>query len=125
MARILLVDDNPSFRAATRKILTQAGHEVIEAGDGVQALKRYRAEPTDLVITDVYMPDADGIQTTMQLKREFPLIRVIVTSGGGNIEREQVLEIAGRLGALRTLPKPFSNTELLTVVDAALGGRSP
>jgi CheY-like chemotaxis protein len=125
MARILLVDDNASFRAAARKILTHAGHEVVEAGDGVEALTRYRTAPVDLVITDVYMPEGDGIETTIRLIQEFPDVRLVVMSGGGFVDRASILEIGKRLGAGGTLPKPFSKEQLLTVVDAALGPPSP
>jgi len=125
MARILLVDDNARLRATARKILLQAGHEVVEAGDGVEALKHYRAAPADLVITDVYMPDADGIETTIRFTQEFPGTPLVVMSGGGFVDRESILEIAKRLGAAGTLPKPFSREQLLAVVDAALGAPSP
>jgi len=125
MARILLVDDNPRLRATARKILALAGHEVVEASDGVEALACYRAAPADLVITDVYMPEGDGIETTIRLTQEFPGIRLVVMSGGGFVDRESILETAGRLGAGGTLPKPFSKEQLLAAVDAALQVPAP
>ena len=72
MARILVVDDDRSVRAAITKILSKNGHEVVEAADGKSALALYRAAPADLVIMDVYMPEMDGIDTTVRLKQEFP-----------------------------------------------------
>jgi len=106
MARILLVDDNPRLRATARKILALAGHEVVEA-------------------SDVYMPEGDGIETTIRLTQEFPGIRLVVMSGGGFVDRESILEVAGRLGAGGTLPKPFSKEQLLAAVDAALQVPAP
>lgn len=120
MARILLVDDNVDFRSVAGKILRRAGHDVVEVADGAEALTLYRVDPADLVITDVYMPGTDGIETTIRLSQEFPSVRIIVASGGGTVERGRVLEIAERLGAIRTLAKPFGADELLAAVDAAL-----
>lgn len=125
MARILLADDNAELRTVTRKVLERAGHEVIEAADGAQALTLHRTTPADLVITDVYMPDTDGIEATIRLTQEFPGVPLIVMSGGGYVGRDDILKIAARLGAHHTLPKPFSNEELMAAVEAALGGSSP
>lgn len=123
MARILLIDDDANVRTMARKVLTHAGYEVIEVADGAEALARYRADPTDLVITDVYMPGTDGIEMTIRLSREFPRARIIVVSGGGTVGRDQVLEIAERVGAVRTLAKPFGVDALLAAVDGALHGK--
>ena len=121
MARLLIVDDDLGFQNTVRRMAERLGHEVWTAADGRAALKLFRAHPTDVVLMDVYMPDADGIETTLKLSQEFPGVRVIVTTGGGYLSREITLDLAGRLGAFRTLPKPFSVADLRAAIEAALG----
>ena len=103
MARILMVDDNESFRAAIRKILVEQGHEVEEAEDGRVALQLYREQPTD-----VYMPGTDAIEATIRLQHEFPEAKVVVVSGDGYEDKVELLRTAATLGALRTLEKPVT-----------------
>lgn len=125
MARLLIVDDDLGFQNTVRRMAERLGHEVWTAADGRAALKRFRAHPADVVLMDVYMPDADGIETTLKLSQEFPGVRVIVTTGGGYLSREITLDLAGRLGAFRTLPKPFSVAELRAAIEAALAVEVP
>jgi CheY-like chemotaxis protein len=122
MAKILVVDDDADVRRAMARILSAAGHQVSEAGDGRGALALYRADPADLIITDMYMPHADGIEVVARLRDEFPNARIIVTSGGGPLDRADVLDMAQRLGAQRTLPKPVERADLLAAVDGVLRG---
>jgi twitching motility two-component system response regulator PilH len=121
MARLLIVDDDLGFQNTVRRMAERLGHEVWTAADGRAALKLFRAHPADVVLMDVYMPDADGIETTLKLSQEFPGVRVVVTTGGGYLSQEITLDLASRLGAFRTLPKPFSVAELSAAIDAALG----
>lgn len=124
MARILIVDDDESVRRSLRKTLQLIGHDIEEVADGRAALDAYRARPADLVITDVYMPDTDGIEGTIRLLTEFPDAKVIVMTGGGWVKRDDVLEGARRLGAAGTLSKPFTVDEVATTVRQVLeGGR--
>ena len=120
MARILLVDDDAEFRSVIRRMLVRDGHEVIEAADGSVALDRYRDQPADLIIIDVYMPGVDGIEAIIRLQQDFPDVRIIATSGGGYRDKEDVLNTAARLGARRTLPKPVDRQALLDAVAEVL-----
>lgn len=120
MARILIIDDQPAIRTALRAILEREGHAVTEAVDGHVALRHFAGDPTDLVITDVFMPNMDGIEFLTRVKGAFPEARIVVMSGGGSLSKEEVLADAGSLGALATLPKPFTSDELTHVVAQAL-----
>jgi CheY-like chemotaxis protein len=121
MARLLIVDDDLGFQNTVRRMAERLGHEVWTAADGRAALKTFRAHPADVVLMDVYMPEADGIETTVKMSQEFPGVRVIVTTGGGYLSREITLDLARRLGAFRTLCKPFSVADLRAAIAAALG----
>ncbi len=121
MARILVVDDEAGVRAAIRKILSRAGHDVLEAADGKTALTMYQKDPVDVIIMDIYMPVMDGIETTIRLKHEFPDVKIIAVSGGGHVEKTKLLEREARLGTLRTLAKPLYERDILDAVSDALG----
>ncbi len=125
MARILVIDDEPRTRKAVRRSLESAGHEVVEAEDGKVALRMYAGNPTDLVISDIYMPHMDGIEFLMRLHEAFPEARIITMSGGGHLAKEKVLSASSTLGAVITLEKPFGVDDLLAAVDEALGHDTP
>ncbi len=120
MACILLIDDEASVRSTLGKYLTHAGHEVVEASDGKQAMELLEESPVDLVITDMYMPDMDGIEFTIRLGQGLPGVKIIAISGGGHMDKHDVLEMAQRLGAARTLAKPFTRDDLLAAVREVL-----
>ena len=120
MAQILIVDDDPSLLRTLRRILEDAGHEVTEESDGARALRRFAGHPSDLVITDIYMPEMDGIEFLMRLRECFPEAKIIAMSGGGFLEKESVLEGARALGAVRVLPKPFDADEVDRLVASVL-----
>jgi DNA-binding response OmpR family regulator len=119
-ARILVVDDEAGVRGFLRKVLEDDGYEVIEAGDGKQALRQARAAHVDLVITDLVMPELEGIETIRALRREVPGVRIIAISGafGG-----QYLTMAQKLGAAAVLNKPVSAELLLATVAELLKSR--
>ena len=121
MERILIIDDDTSVRAVINGALSDAGYEVLEAADGNEGLKCYRNSPTDLVITDLIMPEKEGIETIIELRREFPEVKVIAISGGNRYGSDASLSMAGRLGAERTLTKPFKIPDLLEAVREVLG----
>ncbi len=121
MARILVVDDEAAVRAAIRKILSRAGHDVLEAADGKTALTMYQEDPVDVVIMDIYMPGMDGIEATIRLKHEFPDVKIVAVSGGGYLDKAKILEREARLGTLRTLAKPLHERDILDAVSDALG----
>ena len=120
MARILVVDDESSIRILLRAMLERKGHEVDEAFDGNEATKRIRANPPDLIITDLIMPDKEGIETIMELRRDFPDMKIIAMSGGGIIGAREYLRMAKSVGAHRTFKKPFEMGEFLQAVGDLL-----
>ena len=120
MSRILIIEDEEQTRRMIVEVLQRAGYEVSEARDGVEGLRRYRESPTDLIITDILMPGKEGLETIMELRRDFPRIKIIAMSGGGRTGNLNFLDIAERLGAQRTLQKPFHLQEVLQCVQALL-----
>lgn len=121
MARLLLVEDDPQVRTMLFETLTQEGHEVVEAVNGREALKLYRAAPADLVITDIIMPEQDGVETIHSLRRDFPDARIIAISGGSaNVRGDYLLGTADALGALRTFKKPVDIGLLLDTIQELL-----
>jgi DNA-binding NtrC family response regulator len=113
-ATILIIDDEEGMRALLRTMLETAGYEVSEAANGRQGLERYRSRPADLVITDLAMPELNGLEMILALTREFLNARVIAISGVGGDTNG--LDMAKLLGARRTLHKPFSLPKLLDAV---------
>lgn len=122
MARILLIDDDTQLRELVAMLLSTAGHVVTTASEGEEGLKRFRAHPVDLVITDIVMPNQEGIETIMKLRAEFPRLGIIAMSGGANFSSTW-LQMASKLGASRTLPKPFTIPQLTAAVDEVLAAR--
>lgn len=120
MAKILVIDDQPEILLAIRKILEAEGHQVLQASDGNEALTSFKADPPDLVITDLFMPGKDGIEFLLELKTVSPASRVIAMSGGGVLPREEILEFADVLGAHTLLRKPFSREEVLDAIGKVL-----
>jgi CheY-like chemotaxis protein len=113
-ATILIIDDAEPVRALLRFALEAAGYEVTEAANGRQGLERYRQRPTDLVITDIAMPELNGLDLILELTREFLHAKVIAISGVGGETNE--LDVAKLLGARQTFQKPFSVPQLLQAV---------
>ncbi len=120
MARILVIEDDPDTRAILEETLKSAGNEVFLAADGSEGVAQYRAIPTDLVITDLYMPNQDGLKTIQQLRKEFPGLAIIAMSGKATAPA--VLSIAQHLGARALLQKPFFPEQLLDAVEKAFSG---
>jgi len=121
MARILIIDDEEQMRGMLRQMLERAGYEVIDAADGKEGMKLFRREPADLIITDLLMPEKEGLETIMELRREFPGTKIIAISGGGREGILDFLPAARKLGACATLAKPFERQEMLDAVAKALG----
>lgn len=121
MASILVVDDDAAFRGAMKRALTGGGHEVAEAGDGRQALRVLQAAQPDIVITDLIMPDSDGIELIAALKKAHPAVRVLAISGRGNMGPLDLLKMASVVGADATLSKPLTGEELLGAIEALVG----
>ena len=120
MPNILIIDDDNQFRTMLRKMVERNGYEVIEASDGKEGIRLYRKNPTDLIITDLIMPEKDGIETIQELKKDFPDIKIIAISGGGRLGPHDYLHLAKMLGAQRTLTKPIELSELLRNIKELL-----
>ena len=118
MAAILLVDDDDAFRTAVSRSLRAAGHAVEAAADGGQALRIIAAEAPDILITDILMPNTDGIELTTAVKRSYPGMRILAISGRGQLGKVDLLNVASLLGADATLTKPFAPEALLEKVAA-------
>jgi CheY-like chemotaxis protein len=117
VTKILIIDDNPDILQLYSRVLKQAGYEVVEASNGKVGTMLYRENPTDLVITDIVMPEKEGIETIRELRRDYPDAKIIAISGGGNaMASSTCLLLAERLGAQRTLMKPIKIAELLQIV---------
>ena len=123
MARILVIDDEELARFTLREILEAAGHEVVEATNGNEGTASQRANPCDMVITDMIMPEKEGLETIVELKGAYPDLKVIAISGGGRTRNLDFLQLAGELGADQVIVKPFSEDELMKGVNACLSGR--
>ena len=121
MASVLVIDDDPAMRSTLRRILERDGHEVREAEDGDRGIRTFRAQPTDIVITDVLMPGKEGIETIVELREEAPEVRILVISGGGSMRVEAMLDDATAIGADASLAKPFTIDQLRNAVAALLG----
>jgi DNA-binding response OmpR family regulator len=122
MARILFIDDDDLLRNVVSKALAHEGHTVIQAADGRQGIDLARATPLDLVVTDLIMPVKEGVETILQLRREFPTLPIVAISGGLS-NSGLYLDIAHRIGAQRVLAKPFTPRELIEQIDAVLAER--
>src|SRR4051812_43274594 len=118
--RILIVDDDPSIRRTLEALLKRAGHQVMLACDGSEAVRLWRDHGGDLVITDLHMPEKDRIQTIIELLSHSPGARIIAMSGGGQTKRLDLLGNASMLGAVLTIEKPFTIDEMMAVVGRAL-----
>jgi DNA-binding NtrC family response regulator len=113
MAKILIIDDDIQIREMLRQMLENEGFEVADAPDGKVAIQLYRKDPADLIITDLIMPEKEGIETIRELIDDFPDVKIIAMSGGGIIRPEPYLNLAKKLGAIHTFTKPIERDELL------------
>ena len=120
MASILLVDDDEQLRTMLGEVLRRAGYEVRLASDGAEAIKLYRSHPTDLIITDLVMPEKEGLEMIRELRRDRPEVRIIAMSGGGRSGKANCLKVAKALGAQQVLDKPFSHQEILEAIREVL-----
>jgi len=119
MSTVLIVDDDPQIRSWLRELLDAEGHQVIEAGDGNEALACFHRSHPDLVVLDIYMPNKDGLETILLLRKIDPDVKILALSGGV-IKGYDVYKPAKAFGAQAALGKPFSAKEFLTHVDGLL-----
>jgi CheY-like chemotaxis protein len=122
MPSILIIDDDPDIRRLLRATLEQDRHLVLEASDGAEGLRRWRESRPDLVITDLVMPGKDGLDTLFELVSLDPRVKVIAMTGGNWREATDRLHDARLFGAVRTVAKPFTLSEMVRVVGEVLAG---
>lgn len=118
--RVLVIDDDQQMRKLLRQVMEWAGYEVMEAEDGRAGMKIQQQIQADLVITDLIMPEQEGLETITALKNMYPSVRIIAISGGGRIGPEAYLPAAKELGADRVFSKPFDVKELAQTVKELL-----
>ena len=116
MAKILVIDDDAQVLAMLRKMLEHEGYAVTTAPDGKEGIKCYREDSIDLIITDLIMPEKEGIETIMELRHDFPDVKIIAISGGGRVNPVPYLDVSKKLGAQYTFAKPVERKELLEAV---------
>jgi len=122
MSRILVVDDDDRFRGIVQEMLSRAGYEVLVASDGQEGVDIYREQTPDLVITDVIMPEKDGAEVIFELQKEFPDIKMIVMTGGGQGEADTYLKsITAYSNVKHSFQKPFAMDDLLKAVKESIG----
>lgn len=117
MAKILVIDDDAHMRRLVARALGRLSHEVFEASDGQKGLDQFAVHRPDIVITDLLMPEKEGIETIRELRRLAPAVRIVAMSGGGTDNNSIFLGMAKALGADAVLAKPFRVDELLRVIE--------
>lgn len=120
MKNILIIEDDASVRKMLTKFLERNGYEVIEAANGNDGIKLYYDHHPDLVITDLIMPEKEGLETIRELKKINPNVQIIAISGGGSNDPAMYLEFASQFGALHTFKKPIKNETLLSTIKKIL-----
>ena len=121
MPRILIIDDDVAVRTTVRHLLERAGYQIIEAGDGREGSRML--DGVDLVITDLLMPEVDGVDLLGMIRRDGRTVPVIAMSGGGKVDSKSYLDVAKALGAFATIAKPFDLEHFLSTVRDALASR--
>jgi len=122
MARVLLIDDDELVRSMLDRHLARAGHEVVLAENGRLGLEAFRNGTFDIVVTDIIMPDTEGIETIISLRKMSLTLPIIAISGGGRQSPIGFLEPAKQLGASAVLQKPFTPKQLTALIEDLLGG---
>lgn len=121
MAKILLIDDDNDVRTMLKLTLTHFGHTVVEASNGQEGVNLFRQEGGDLLITDIVMPEKDGLEVVMEIRRHLRSVKIIAISGGGRTSAAEYLHIAKLMGASKVIAKPFSSEVLMAAVNELLG----
>ena len=121
---ICVIDDDESVRQTVGRILSSAGYAVVDAADGAKGLEAVERTSPAMIITDIVMPNREGIETILEAKRRFPGIPIVAISGGGRSGPQSFLELARKLGADDCVAKPFRPSELLDKVAHLLAARS-
>ena len=116
MGKILIIDDEPYILLMLKKMIEKIGHEVDLASNGREGMELFQKEQVDMVITDIIMPDKEGLEIILEMKKTHPDLKIIAISGGGRISPESYLECARHFGASRVFQKPFKQNEIVSAV---------
>lgn len=114
--RVLVVDDSADIRGMLQAQLEMEGFEVATAPDGARALALLGRQRTDLIITDLFMPDKDGIETILGIREKYPAVQIVAMSGWDSRQGSDYLKVAREIGAVRTVKKPFELTDIVKIV---------
>ncbi|KAA3614711.1 MAG: response regulator [Calditrichaeota bacterium] len=118
MIKILVVDDDDIFRGLLKDSLTQSGNKIVTAQDGLRALRELEKQRFDMVITDIVMPEKEGIEVIREIKAKYPDVKIIAMSGGSPfLHAELNLKLAKKVGADLALQKPFMQNELIASIN--------
>jgi CheY-like chemotaxis protein len=120
MPRILVIDDNDAFRSTICLWLKHHGYDVVQATNGKEGMEMLAKSTPDIILTDILMPEQDGLETIQAVRKQQPHLRIVAMSGGMLDGRVDFLPIAAKFGADHVMPKPFSGSELLLVLEKVL-----
>ncbi len=119
MAKVLVIDDDKALRDLARRMLESGGHSVIEAVDGIEGVKEFEKESPDVVVADIIMPNADGLDVIRRILDIKPKAKIIAISGGGRrLSGQTYLNHARKFGACAILEKPFAPEQILSLIDS-------
>ncbi len=117
MKKLLLIDDDQDFRTMLSVRLEKVGYQVIQAEDGIKGISAFKKNPVNVVVTDIIMPEKEGMETILELKKINPAVKIIAISGGGRSVPEDYLSIAEYFGAVKSFKKPFDMKEFVETID--------
>ncbi len=118
MAKVLVIDDDKGLRDLARRMLESGGHSVIEAVDGIEGVKEFKKENPDVIVADIIMPNADGLDVIRRILDIKPEAKIIAISGGGRLPGQTYLSHARKFGACAVLEKPFAPEQFLSLIDS-------
>jgi len=125
MPKILIVEDDIVFATALTRILARFGYQCFSAKNGSEGIAMVELDSPDVVLTDIVMPEKEGIEFIIEMREKFPCIPLIAMSGGGTRGEMTYLKIARSLGAVSTLEKPFPIEQVVTEIERVLGTKRP
>ena len=125
MGHILLVEDEQLVAETLASAMVSRGHTVVTASNGIEGIKRFTEQAFDLVVTDIIMPDKEGIEMILDMRKFKPETKIIAISGGGRIGNAEFLRMAASVGAMATLQKPIPLAKFLSVLTETLSQSPP
>ena len=121
LIKVLVIEDDTLTRITLCKIFTKLNYRTVEACNGMMGMKMFRQEKPDIVLTDLLMPDKEGLETISEIRALNPDVRIIAMSGGGSMHNLNFLDLARKMGADYTLPKPFQPMDILSLLNIIKG----